>query len=49
MAAIRKLPTPTDLATLRSALGLFSYYRKFVEGFGAIASPLHHLLQKGAP
>ena len=44
VAAFRKLPTPTDMANLRSALGLFSDYRKFVKGFSAIASPLHQLL-----
>ena len=49
LAVVRKLHTPTDLASLRSALGLFSYYRKFVKGFSAIASPLHQLLHKGAP
>ena len=49
MAAVRKLPIPTDLASLWSALGLLSYYRKFLKGFSAIASPLHQLLQKGAP
>ena len=47
VAAVRKLPTPVDISSLRSALGLFSYYRKFVEGFSVIASPLHSLLRKG--
>ena len=49
LAVVRKLPTLIDLAILRSALSLFSDYRKFVKGFSTIASPLHQLLQKGAP
>ena len=47
VAAVRDLPAPTDISSLRSALGLFSYYRKFVKGFSVIASPLHLLLRKG--
>ena len=47
VAAVRDLPSPTDISSLRSALGLFSYYRKFVKGFSVIASPLHALLRKG--
>ena len=30
LAAVRDLPSPTDISSLRAALGLFSYYRKFV-------------------
>ena len=48
VAAVRELPPPKDISSLRSALGLFSYYRKFVKGFSVIASPLHQLLRKGA-
>ena len=47
VAAVRDLPAPTDVSSLRSALGLFSYYRKFVQGFSVMASPLHLLLRKG--
>ena len=47
VSAVRDLPAPTDISSLRSALGLFSYYRKFVKGFSVIASPLHSLLRKG--
>ena len=35
--------TPTDI---RSFLGLAGYYRRFVEGFVSIASPLTTLTQK---
>ena len=47
VSAVRDLPPPVDISKLRSALGLFSYYRKFVENFSIIASPLHCLLRKG--
>src|SRR5437868_1229306 len=43
---IRNWPTPTNISELRSFLGLASYYRKFVKGFSAIASPLTALLHK---
>ena len=46
LAAVRDLPSPTDLSSLRAALGLFSYYRKFVLHFSSIAFPLHALLKK---
>ena len=48
VAAVRDL-SPIDISSLRSALGLFSYYRKFVKGFSVIASPLRSLLRKGVP
>ena len=31
VSSVRDLPSPTDVSSLRSALGLFSYYRKFVK------------------
>ena len=37
---------PTDLKTLRSVLGRFSYYRKFVKSFANIAAPLIGLLSR---
>ena len=49
LAAVRDLPAPTDLSRLRAALGLFSYYRKFVPHFSAIAFPLNSLLKKDRP
>ena len=39
VAAVRKLAAPTYIFGLRSALGLFNYFRKFVKGFSSIAAP----------
>ena len=46
LAAVRDLPSPTDISSLRAALGLFSYYIKFVLHFSSIAFPLNSLLKK---
>ena len=47
VSAVRNSLAPTDVSSLRSALGLFSYYRKFFKGFSTIASLLNSLLRKG--
>ena len=44
--AVQNFPPPDDLTSLRSFLGLASYYRRFVPGFSTIAGPLYLLLQK---
>ena len=49
LAAVRDLPSPTILSGVRAALGLFSYYRKFVQHFSSIAFPLNSLLKKDRP
>ena len=49
LAAVRDLPAPTDLSGLRAALGLFSYYQKFVPNFSTIAFPLNALMKKDRP
>ena len=46
LSAVREVPAPTDVSSLRAALGLFSYYRKFVNRFNTIAFPLNRLLKK---
>ena len=44
--AIIHMPAPTDVPSLRSVLGLFNYYRKFVNRYSEVARPLHDLLLK---
>ena len=40
---IMKAPIPTNLTALRSLLGSFSFYRRFIKGFAQIAEPLIRL------
>lgn len=42
--AVKQWPVPTTLKELRSFLGFCGYYRRFVEHFSQIASPLHDLV-----
>ncbi|MFH4981908.1 hypothetical protein AB6A40_008617 [Gnathostoma spinigerum] len=46
--AIQKLPAPTDVSTLRSFLGLISYYGSFVKEMRDLRAPLDQLLRKDA-
>ncbi|XP_020102373.1 uncharacterized protein LOC109719935 [Ananas comosus] len=46
--AIKDWPRPTTVAEIRSFLGLAGYYRRFVEGFAKITTPLTRLTHKGA-
>ena len=47
--AVSDFPKPTDLKSLRSFLGLTSYYRRFVPCFSSVAQPLYSLTRKDAP
>ena len=48
LAAIRDILPPKTATKVRSFLGLAGYYRRYVKGFAAIASPLHALTRKDA-
>jgi hypothetical protein len=43
---VKNYPRPTNLRELRGAIGLFTYYRKFVPEFAKLARPLHELSKK---
>ncbi|WMV58989.1 hypothetical protein MTR67_052374, partial [Solanum verrucosum] len=45
---IRNWPRPLTPSDIRSVLGLAGYYRRFVNGFSSIASPMTKLTQKKA-
>ena len=46
--AAKQWPRPTSATDIRSFLGLGGYYKRFVEGFSSIASPLTKVTQKMA-
>ena len=43
---VLNFPRPTSLNYIRSFLALNGYYRRFVNGFSCISSPLTNLTQK---
>ncbi|XP_052193963.1 uncharacterized protein LOC127802285 [Diospyros lotus] len=47
ITAVANWKQPRSVTEIKSFLGLAGYYRKFVEGFSKIATPLTKLTQKG--
>ena len=45
---ISKLPSPTNVKTLRQFLGHAGFYRRFIKDFSKIAKLLYKLLEKDA-
>ena len=48
VAALTRMPMPTDIKQLRSLLGGLSYYRKFLPNMARRIRPITALLKKGA-
>jgi hypothetical protein len=46
ITAVADMPTPTNITTLRSFLGLVNYYQSFVPNMRSIRQPLDDLLKK---
>jgi len=46
VTAVERFPAPCNVSELCQFLGLTSYYRRFIERFSKIASPLHHLTKR---
>jgi hypothetical protein len=44
--AIKSFPSPKNVKQVRSALGLFCYFRKFIRNFSQITAPLRALISK---
>lgn len=45
-SAVRDFPRPKNLKEVQQFLGLSSFYRRFINGFAALAQPLHQLIRK---
>jgi transposase InsO family protein len=46
IAALKDWPTPRNATEVRSFLGFCSFYRRFIQGFSKIATPLYNLTRK---
>ena len=45
---ISKLPSPTNVKTIRQFLGHAGFYKRFIKDFSKIVKPLYKLLEKDA-
>ena len=45
---VSKLPSPTNVKTVRQFLGHAGFYTRFIQDFSKIAKPLYKLLEKDA-
>ena len=46
VSAMRSMSPPTNVREVRSLVGVFSYYRRFIPNFSAIAAPIIELTKK---
>jgi len=46
--AVLHFPTPKNVTSIRSFLGLTCYYQKYIKGYSSLASPLFELTRKDA-
>ncbi len=44
--AVLHFPTPKNVTSVRSFLGLIGYYRKYVRGYSSLVGPLFELTRK---
>lgn len=49
ITALKSWPVPKTLKELKSFLGFAGYYRRFIQGYAAIAKPLNNLTRGYAP
>ena len=47
--AVLKMPSPTDVSTLKSFLGSVQFYGKFIANLSTLAEPLFRLTKKATP
>ena len=48
IAVIKDWPIPQTVTELRQFLGLASYYRRYIQQFADIVTPIHHLTENTA-
>ena len=46
VSAMRSMSPPTNVREVRSLVGVFSYYRRFIPNFSAIVAPIIELTKK---